>query len=122
MSRTDALTASVIKRGILKLVNTNNNKEIHLFTQTNDASLLNNIGSVACKEFNFDNLNNVVALPANLRAQYSSDSEYLDFVNSQSLSGLACNGDETSVKECVASSNTTVRTSLFELNVECLCK
>jgi len=120
LTRTDASVTSVIKRGILKLSNTNFNRDIRLFTLTNDANALSSIGSVACKEFNFDNLNNVVASPANLRPQYSSDSEYLDFVNSQSINGLLCNGDESSVKECKASSNATVSTPLFELNIECL--
>ena len=81
------------------------------------------IGRVACREFNFDNVNEVNALAANnLRAQYSSDQEYLTAVNELSLNGLECDGNEASIKECRSRLAASVKTTLYELEVECLCK
>ena len=94
-----------------------------MFAQTNDKSVLANIGRVACREFTFDNLNEINPVPVNnLRSQFASDQEYLAFINDQSLNGVECKGDEVSVKECQAKGNATLKTTLYEIEVECMCK
>ena len=98
------------------------NKPTRVFAQTNDKSALRNIGNVACREFNFDNVNEVNTVAVNnLRSQFSNDEEYLKFVNEQSLNGVECDGSESSIKDC-RSKLATVKTTLYELEVECLCE
>ena len=116
-------TQGIPKRGFLKLANTVKNTLTRIFTQNNDKAALLSIGRVACKEFNFDSLNEVNAVAANnLRSQFTSDAEYLNFINEQSVSGVQCTGDELSIKDCQAKANSNLKTSLYELEVECLCK
>jgi len=124
LDRTDEVPPdTIIKRGTLKLINTENKRLSRVFTQSDDKSALLNIGRVACREFNFDNVNDVSALAVNnLRSQFSSDQEYLSFVNEQSLTDVECDGTETGIKTCRSKPTATLKTTLYELEVECLCE
>ena len=116
--------SNISNRGILKLINVESNTTIRLFTQSNNMQLLNNIGTVVCREFGFKALSYITALSSSqsLRSQLGSDSAYLDFVNTKSLNGLQCQGTELTLKECSAPSNATASTLLFDLDMECSCK
>jgi hypothetical protein len=97
-------------------------REFRVFSQTDDKDQITRIGEVACKEFNFDRFVNVEAVSAsNLKNQYSAD-DFIAYVTQQSLNGLNCFGNESTIKECQVNSNFNIDTPLFELEVECLCK
>ena len=97
-------------------------REFRVFSQTDDKDEISRIGEVACREFNFDRFVNVEAVSAsNLRKQFS-DEDFLAYITQQTLNGLTCFGNESTIKECQVNSNFNVDTPLFELEVECLCK
>ena len=98
---------NITNKGLLKLFSTQTNSDIRLYTQSNDATLLKSISSIACKEFGFNRSVNAVAMP-------------VSSVNPQNVNGLNCAGNERSIKECHASPNANANT-LFEVEVECLC-
>lgn len=115
-------TANITKKGYLKFINTQTNRETRIFTQTNDKSAIGNIGSIVCAEMRFNKFLNAKAVLVSdtLKTQYSAD-DYLDYVGNQNLNGLVCNGQETSVKDCLVTLDATLDTPLYELEIECLC-
>lgn len=81
------------------------------------------IGQVACLEFGFTRslYTNPVRVNS-LKSMFNRDKDYLKFVNEQSVSGIKCVGNETSVKECSYGPDANLDTDLYELEVECLCR
>ena len=103
------------------MIETEKSRPIRVFTHSNEKNDLLNIGRVACREFNFDNVNDAIGLAVNnLRSQFSSDQDYLNFINEESLNGVTCEGNEDTVKDCVYKPTATLKTNLYEIEVECL--
>ena len=100
------------------------NTERRLYTQSDDKNMLKLISNVACREFGFNRSVNVIATPVrdNLIQKYTDQAEYLKFINDQNVNGLNCTGNEVTIKDCLATSDANIDTSLFEVEVECLCK
>ncbi len=114
---------NIIKHGFLKFQNVYTDKFTSVFTRTVETAAIQRIGKIACSEFGFKSLGTVQAKKAdNLRAQFSSNSEYLDYVNKHSINGLECSGSELTIKDCRATPTDSVNTDLYELEIECVCK
>jgi hypothetical protein len=94
---------------------------MRVFTQSNEPKAIRNIASIVCNEFGFKGVSSVTAVNPNFK-QFSTDADYLNFANYQSVSGLQCSGQELTLKDCFAEANVTLATKLFELDIECYCK
>lgn len=105
-------TANITKRGILKFLDTQTNKEMRVFTQISDPSELNTIGKIACLEFGFNKSINVNPVLVN-DMPISSTDKYLE--------GISCQGNESSIKECKSHLNSKLGNKSYELQIECLC-
>lgn len=122
LQNTDLNPGNITKRGFLKLYNQINNLEIRIFSYTNDQTEVSKIGQVACLEFGFTR--SIYTNPKeinDLKSKFSKDTDYLQFLNKKSISGIKCIGNETSIKECSYGPNAFINTTLYELEVECLC-
>ncbi len=98
-------------------------KVTSLFTKTAEIAVIQTIGRIACNEFGFKSLGTVQARKMdNLLTQFSSDAEYLDYVNKQSVGGIECDGSELTIKDCRTKPIYSVSTDLYELEIECVCK
>lgn len=104
------------------MFNTETNKTSRIFTTSNGSISI--IARTACNEFGFIDYKKVIAKPvsSDIRNKFtrSKVSNYLNFINRQSISGLECTGLEASIKDCRSSSNASYETDLFELEIECL--
>ena len=79
--------ANITKKGYLKLANALSNKEIRLFTNTDNSILMQKIGKVACGEFGFSDLNNVNPIKTDsIKDQFTNELDYLKFLNGDSIS------------------------------------
>lgn len=96
--------SNIASQGVLKFMDTVTNKIIKILTQTKDAAKLKTIGIIACREFQFDNFFNIIAIP----------STNLD----ETLNGLKCLGNETSIKDC-QNDLLMPNLPLYELAVQC---
>lgn len=111
------------KRGLLKFMSTVNNRVTRAFTYTDEKSEVEKVARVTCGELGFGKLSSVKAIEAtDLKTLYPVEAEYLRFVNSLSINGLKCNGDESTLKECSTSTNAGFGATLYELEVECICE
>lgn len=107
----------------MKFLNVFTDKFTKIFTTTDNQSSIDTIGHIACHEFGFKALTNIRAIKANnLRAQFTTDQEYLDFLNSETVSGIECDKNNAIIKDCKAAQVKSVNTELFELEIECTCK
>jgi hypothetical protein len=115
---------NIVKKGYLKLIETQKNVQTRLFTQTNDPSLMNIIGKLTCSEMGYSRFSNVnpVLVSSSIHSSMSSDPSYLNFVNNENLNGLVCSGSEPSIKACQVSNDAQLSTNLYELEVECISK
>lgn len=114
-------TANITKRGYLRFWNAQTNKDTRIFSFSNSLDDILNIGRVTCLEFGFNRSINTNSIQIDdLRSKYP-ESEYLNLINQQSVSGISCKGTEASIKDCQFST-AKLDTKIFELEVECLCK
>ena len=110
----------IIKRGFLKLQNVFTSNLMRVFSHSQNQAEITKIGQVVCQEFGFKKLDKVNAFEQlTLQDQFQNAAEYLDFLQNQSITGIRCNGSEQSLKDCMA---VYENKSLFELQVECICK
>ena len=113
---------NIINRGYLKFQNIYSENFIKIFTKTANKTSVEIIGKVVCSEFGFKGLSSVTAIKVtNLRAQFASNAEYLEFVNNHSIGGIACSSGVQTIKDCTTST-IGLDTDLFELEIECTCK
>lgn len=104
-------------------MSTVSNRVIRAFTYTNEKTVVEKIAKVTCTELGFGKLSSVKAIEASdLKTMYPVEAEYMRYVNSQNINGLKCDGDESTVKECSTSTNAGFGATLYELEVECICK
>lgn len=123
LSNTDLNPGNITKRGFLKLFNPITRLETRIFSYTNEVEEVSKIGHVACSEFGFTK--SIYTDPIrvnNLKSMFARDGDYLKFLNEQTISGIKCIGNETSIKECSYGPQPKINTVLYELEIECLCR
>ncbi len=103
-------SSNITNKGVIKLVNLQTSTETRIYVKSTETSVIKPIASVAAREFNFNRSVNVIANPV----EASSSVQF--------VAGLVCSGSESTVKECTTQSSATSDASLYELEVEFLCK
>jgi hypothetical protein len=107
-------TSGIVKKGLVKLTDSLNQREIKLVGYLNQTNAYSSVGNIVCNELGF-NKSVIVSTKAVTVDALTADS-------SSSSIGVLCSGAEGSLKECKAFDPVAVASNLVQLEIECLCK